>query len=697
MMRGILVALLALLPFTGALGDIIHVPGDYPTIQEGVDAAESGDIVLVAPGTYVENILIPKTNLSLMSSHGPQKTIIDGNRISSVIESAWNSSIELIEGFTIRNGDGYMASGIELWSSSPLIRNNIIQDNINSVYGGVGCEASDADVIDNIIIDNQGSWSAGIGGFGSYSEIKGNVIAGNDGIGIYGEESHQIIEDNIISDNTYQAISLDWGFDPKIRNNLIQGNGGGVVFFNFMDDVEITGNVFAENTRSRGGAIDGIYSAQVTNNLFYNNSAVWRGGAVFCSHYGDVFFSNNTFVKNSAGSKGGAIYFDDSPDTTVLNCIFWNNTAPEGVSMFFYGGQGSVTFSDVQGGWPGTGNIDEDPLFADPLSHDFHLLQDPVQPGVFNPCVDAGDPVSPMIEGTTRTDGIQDQGIVDMGYHYDLAEFLKVPELFPTIQQAIDMAEDGQTVLVAAGTYKENIDFLGKAITVTSRAGATETVIDGGRAGSVVAFQNGEDDSSILNGFLITNGNTNRGGGIWCYQSSPLIMNNVLFNNQANTGGAMECVINASPTVLNNTIVANSAVKGGGIYIDQSSPHIANTIFWNNIAATGPEIHVESGSPTVIFCDVQGGWPGMGNIDEDPLFAAPASGDVHLTAASPCIDSGDPEQPKLPAKDFEGDPRCFPKNGKGMPLKGAAAQVIADMGADEYCLMKQEPLNRARD
>ncbi len=65
----------------------------------------------------------------------------------------------------------------------------------------------------------------------------------------------------------------------------------------------------------------------------------------------------------------------------------------------------------------GEGMISEDPLFRDPDNGDFHLCQDPCQPGVKNPCVDAGHPVSPMIPGSTRSDCCCDVGRVDMGYH----------------------------------------------------------------------------------------------------------------------------------------------------------------------------------------------------------------------------------------------------------------------------------------
>ena len=98
---------------------------------------------------------------------------------------------------------------------------------------------------------------------------------------------------------------------------------------------------------------------------------------------------------------------------------------------------------------------------------------------------------------------------------------INVPTNQPTIQAAINAANNGDTVLVAPGTYTENINFSGKAITVTSSGGPSVSIIDGGARGSVVTFATGETTSSTLSGFTIRNGQSNfntpgfgSGGGI---------------------------------------------------------------------------------------------------------------------------------------------------------------------------------------
>ena len=88
----------------------------------------------------------------------------------------------------------------------------------------------------------------------------------------------------------------------------------------------------------------------------------------------------------------------------------------------------------------------------------------------------------------------------------------KVPGNYPTIQAAINAAQAGDTVRVAPGTYIENINFSGKAITVVSEAGPNVTTIDGNQANSVVRFISGEGPNSIIEGFTVRNGDANQNG-----------------------------------------------------------------------------------------------------------------------------------------------------------------------------------------
>ena len=270
---------------------------------------------------------------------------------------------------------------------------------------------------------------------------------------------------------------------------------------------------------------------------------------------------------------------------------------------------------------------------------------------------------------------------------------LLVPDEYYKIQFAIDASYDGDSVLVSAGTYYENINFNGKNIALIGEDRET-TIIDGGHNGSVVTFDSIEGTASALSNFTITGGNAYDGGGIYCSSSaptikdniitgnvsdtygggiscnysSPIIMNNTItsnsaiygggisfdrytssvikgnniYGNSAEEGGGIGCFTFSSPTITNNTIIGNSAsTNGGGIYCYYvSAPNVTNTIIWDNTASTDPNISVYFSDPYFNYCDVMGSWEGEGNIDADPLFCDAENGDFTVQSDSPVLGAG---------------------------------------------------------
>jgi len=191
------------------------------------------------------------------------------------------------------------------------------------------------------------------------------------------------------------------------------------------------------------------------------------------------------------------------------------------------------------------------------------------------------------------------------------AATIRVPADAATIQQAIAAAAPGDTVLVAPGTYIENLTFLGKAITVVSESGPAVTVIDGNWAGPVVGFAEGESRAAVLRGFTVQHGASSfGGGGVFIQNSSPTIAGNWIVSNGACTGAGVYSSF-GSPLIQGNRIVGNFlyGCTGGfglGVYIagDSAVELIGNTITDNNGPAHGGGVTLFAAGHAVVRSNI---------------------------------------------------------------------------------------------
>ncbi len=204
---------------------------------------------------------------------------------------------------------------------------------------------------------------------------------------------------------------------PTIENSTITGNststnGGGIYCYYNSPTFKhclITGN------SAKDGA--GIYSRssapEITNCTIVENSASRYGGGMYF-YLGSPAIDNNTIAYNSASRRGGGIYCGSGSSPTVLNSILWGDSPQE---IYLYRGASiEITYSDIKGGWSGTGNINADPMFVTGPFGQYYL-------NVSSPCVDAGSCSAEdagLSDRTTQVDSTPDTGTVDMGYHYPI-------------------------------------------------------------------------------------------------------------------------------------------------------------------------------------------------------------------------------------------------------------------------------------
>ena len=219
-----------------------------------------------------------------------------------------------------------------------------------------------------------------------------------------------------------------------------------------------------------------------------------------------------------------------------------------------------------------------------------------------------------------------------------------------TIQGGINLAANGDVVIVEAGTYtgtgNRNISFSGKDITLTSESGPYVTIIDCQNLGQGFLFVGNEGFGAVLEGFTVKNGNGTHGGAIYCDGASPTIRYNLFCDNLAwGSGGAIHAR-NGSPTVYNNTFDGNGAPAGGAVMLGPQS----NVQFWQNIICNstsgGAFACVGAGGATLVSCnDLYANTGGnsvcvgssVNNFSMDPLFCGiPGSGNFYLQQTSPC-------------------------------------------------------------
>jgi parallel beta-helix repeat protein/predicted outer membrane repeat protein len=387
--------LVSLVAVTGH-ATIIHVPADQPTIQDGLLASTNGDTVLVAPGTYVENVsffgrdvVLASLFLTTGDTSYISTTIIDGDSSGSVIRFTNNeSSAAVVTGLTLQNGFADPGAGILIEGAGPVISYNIITGNHSGGNGGgigcafegtpeithnrfldnsaagdggaISCYITNATISDNVFRGNSATSAGAIQcGYCTGPTITGNTIIGNSstaGAGaIFLFESNPTISLNTIDSNTAGeaggAMFLAYCTSPVIDGNFLRGNtagtdGGAISLYD--SDPTITNNEIIGNTAEAegefgGGAMFFSYSEPViTGNTISQNVSARGGGGIQCI-ISNPRIDSNTISENEADRWGGGIDFREFCNATVYGNTIHGNTAFSGGGGIFFGDSSSVT------------------------------------------------------------------------------------------------------------------------------------------------------------------------------------------------------------------------------------------------------------------------------------------------------------------------------------------------------------------
>jgi len=365
----------------------IRVPADVATIQGAIDAAVTGDRVLVSPGTYLESIDFNGKAISVVSDKGADVTIIDAGGQRSVARfHTGETRRSVLKGFTLRNGNAIdyplHGGGVQIYEASPTIDGNVITGSSSCSGNGISIDFSSALVRNNHVHNNRQN---GCGG----GTVGGGILIGGEGAA---EVTDNLIENNQ-TDLAGGGIGMNSAGTPLIGRNVIRNNvagnlGGGLSAYNGSRPTVVS-NLIHGNTAPRGGGV-GLSVPASFGGTWVNNTIADNVGQISGSEiYTEGFVDSIEFINNIVRTSTGPVGIECDPAYSTLPPIFINNDLFATVGTLLIGSCSSALSSG--------GNISVDPQFAREGRRPSYRLT------AGSPAVDAGAPTA--LAGSTDAAG----------------------------------------------------------------------------------------------------------------------------------------------------------------------------------------------------------------------------------------------------------------------------------------------------
>ncbi len=307
-----------------------------------------------------------------------------------------------------------LGAGVFLLGGNPTIERCTISHNSCAyVGGGVCCQATNAHIRDCEIRENDAVSGGGVDSSISNVEISGCLLVANSAAhaaAINSGEGSLMLSNSYILQNIadYNGGGIRWlysGSGDVVSNCVIAGNtagaAGGAVYCEESSPTIVQCAIARNEAGGQGGGVYCYWYCNPTlRNCAVTLNTAQRGGGIRCSQQSHATIENCTIALNTADVEGGGLWcYKSSP--VVSNSILWGDLPEE---VYIDTGTLTVTYSDVESGWSGAGNVDADPLFVDPYGpdgdpntwedNDFRLAAG-------SPCVDTGDPSFVPLPGDT--------------------------------------------------------------------------------------------------------------------------------------------------------------------------------------------------------------------------------------------------------------------------------------------------------